>query len=104
MSISLGNDSQYARQEGDTNWWKWTAYVQCTPPDSLGEIAYVEYHLHPSFRNPVVRVKTSEGGFPLNRIGWGVFELKAKVVFKDKDRKPLFLSHYLEFEGADFDQ
>ena len=103
MSIKLINDSQYAKQEGETHWWSWTAYLQCMPPDSLGEIAYVEYYLHPSFRNPVVRVKTREGGFPLTRIGWGVFELRAKVVFTDKKRKPLILSHYLEFEGAQFD-
>lgn len=103
MSIVLKNTSQYERQEGNTHWWRWTAYVDCTEPDVLDDISYVEYHLHPSFRNPIVRVQAREGGFPLRRVGWGVFELRARVVFKDKDRKPVFLTHYLKFDEAEFD-
>ena len=98
MGISLANTSEYIGQEGQTHWWRWTVYVQCTPPESLDEIEYVEYHLHPTFRNPVVRINKSAGGFPLERSGWGIFDLKAKVVFKNKNQNPLILSHTLKFE------
>lgn len=101
MSFVLKNDSTYAGKEGDTGWWDWTAYVECTPPDSLDEIDYVEYHLHPSFRNPVKRIRIKEGGFPLRTRGWGIFELKARVVFKDKEKESVILSHYLKFVDAD---
>lgn len=98
MGISLTNSSSHLRREGETDWWNWTAYVHCTPPDSLDAIRYVEYHLHKSFRSPIVRVTQEAGGFPLERTGWGVFEVVAKVVFKDKKRRPLTLKHDLEFE------
>ena len=99
MSISLKNSSTYIEQKGATNWWKWTAFIECEPPDSLDEIEFVEYHLHPSFPNPIRRVMEKEGGFPMQTKGWGIFELRARVVFKDDDREPLVLKHMLEFEG-----
>lgn len=99
MSIILKNSSSYAAKKGNTDWWNWTAYIECTPPDSLDEIAYVEYHLHPTFPNPVKRVRHKEGGFPLETKGWGLFVLKAKVIFKESSRKTLILSHLIEFEN-----
>ena len=97
MSISLKNDSSYTGKHGTTDWWDWTAYIECSPPDSLDEVSYVEYYLHPSFRNPVQRITKKIGGFPLKTNGWGTFQLKAKVVFKDKKKTPVLLSHYLKF-------
>ena len=100
MSLILKNSSSYAGKEGGTDWWNWTAYVECTPPDSLGDIAYVEYHLHPTFRNPIRRIHQPSGGFALETSGWGVFEVRAKVVFKDQQRKPMMLKHFLHFEDT----
>jgi len=101
MSVVLKNIASYEGKKGDTDWWNWTAYIDATTPDSLDDIAYVEYHLHPTFRNPVRRVHTKKDGFPLKTSGWGVFELKAKLVFEDKSKAPIILSHYLQFETAD---
>lgn len=100
MSFILKNDSSYAGKYGDTDWWNWTAYITCTPPDSLDQVDYVEYHLHSSFRNPVQRIRTQEGGFPLSTSGWGTFRLRARVVLKDKGKEPVVLSHSLEFVDA----
>ena len=100
MSLVLKNNSSYEGKEGGTDWWNWTAYVECTSPDSLEDIAYVEYHLHPTFRNPIRRIRQRTGGFPLKTSGWGVFELRAKVIFKDKRKKTMMLKHFLEFEDA----
>jgi transcription initiation factor IIF auxiliary subunit len=101
MSIALKNKSQYMERRGDTDWWRWTAYIDATSPDELDEIDYVEYQLHPTFPNPVRRVRKKENGFALNTSGWGVFQLKAKVVFEDKDRQPAILTHFLQFDGND---
>lgn len=101
MSIVLRNNSSFVEQKGDTYWWNWTAYVECAAPDSLTNIDYVEYHLHPTFRNPIRRIRQHEGGFPLKASGWGVFELRAKIVFKDKHKKPMMLKHVLEFVDAE---
>jgi transcription initiation factor IIF auxiliary subunit len=100
MSLILDNNSSYASKKGKTDWWNWSAFINATPPDSLDDIEYVEYHLHPTFRNPVRRVFTKEDGFALKTGGWGVFELKAKVVFKDAKKSPEILTHYLNFEGS----
>lgn len=102
MTLSLTNTSEYIGQRGDTHWWSWTAYIE-GDSDELDDVAYVEYHLHPGFPNPIKRVKKRNGGFPLTAKGWGVFELKAKVVFREKGRLKT-LKHMLEFEGAEIEE
>jgi transcription initiation factor IIF auxiliary subunit len=98
MAITLKNTSKYLGKEGDTNWWEWTAYIEADTQKELDDIDYVEYRLHPSFKNPIVWVKKKDGGFQLKRKGWGVFLLRAKVLFKDKNKQSEHLEHYLEFE------
>ena len=100
MAFILKNDSQYTGKRGTTDWWNWTAKIESTPPDSLDDIDYVEYYLHPSFPNPVRRVYKKDEGFPLESSGWGVFELKAQLFFKNNEKPPIFLSHVLEFEDS----
>lgn len=98
--FTLKNSSSYVGKKGGTDWWDWTAFIECDPPDSFDEVDYVEYHLHSSFRNPVNRIRVKKGGFPFSTRGWGTFALRAKIVFKDKNQQPLLLSHDLEFADA----
>lgn len=98
MSINLENTSTFIGNKGETDWWDWTAFVECDPPDELDDIQFVEYQLHPSFPNPVRRIYEKEGGFPMETRGWGIFSLRARVVFKDEEREPLILSRMLKFE------
>lgn len=99
MSLRLDNKSKYAGRTGDTDWWKWTAFIEGDKED-LDAVDYVEYHLHPGFPDPIKRVRNRSRRFAMTTQGWGTFELKAKVVFKDKKRKAMVLKHYLEFEDA----
>jgi transcription initiation factor IIF auxiliary subunit len=101
MVLTLKNTSEYVERRGNTDWWKWTAYLDGDDAE-LDAIAFVEYHLHPSFPNPIRRIKVREGGFPVSSKGWGVFELTAKIVFKNKG-KPKILKHWLEFDGAEIE-
>lgn len=102
MAFTLNNTWESNGKRGKTDWWKWTAFIQAWDEDSLDDIEYVEYHLHPTFPNPVRRVRNKmqvpneEGGFPLESSGWGVFDFTAKVVFKDKSRSPEMLKHFLK--------
>ena len=98
MSISLTNSSSYLGKKGKTDWWSWNAYIECQPPDSLDVITFVEYQLHPSFPNPIRRIRKKQGGFPLETRGWGIFKLRARVVFEDDSREPMILTHMLEFK------
>ncbi len=101
MDITLCNSSRFSGAEGNENWWEWTAYVAAPKPHTLKDIEYVEYHLHPSYKNPVRRVFNRSGGFRLKMEGWGAFNLRARVVFKDKTlKKNLTLRHRLALEKA----
>ncbi len=101
MALKLTNTSHYVGKRGKTDWWEWTAFVEGTNSE-LDKIDYVEYHLHPSFQNPIRRRKRREDGFALKSKGWGVFQLQAKVVYKDTNRRKV-LKHLLEFENAEIE-
>ncbi len=97
MTIKLENKSRYLEKKGKTDWWEWTAFIEADDPQELEEIDYIEYRLHPSFKNPIVWVRKRENGFPLVRKGWGTFLLSAKVNFKDKTKSGIILNHHLRF-------
>lgn len=98
MSFTLTNTSQLLETKGSTSWWRWTAFIKADGGSDLYEIKYVEYQLHSSFKNPIKRVRNPTGGFVLTMKGWGIFQLKARVVFKEPDRTPLLLTHMLQFK------
>lgn len=80
--------------------WEWTIFVRSSP-DVLNSIEYVQYTLHPTFYDPIQKVyKTTDPDHPfgLTRVGWGVFEVAVKVVFKTGE--PLSLRYMLRFQGA----
>jgi len=64
----------------------------------LDEIEKVEYHLHPSFPNPVRVITDRERRFELKTRGWGEFNLSANVYIK-KYEKPLTLYRYINFQN-----
>jgi transcription initiation factor IIF auxiliary subunit len=73
----------------------WTVYLT-GPRDRLHEVASVTYELHWTFTPSTVEISAhAEAGFPLSQFGWGVFDLKATVRFKDRARAPLNLVHRL---------
>lgn len=77
--------------------WRWTAFV-AAPESTIDEIRCVEYTLHPTFPNPEVEVckkGSDRTPFGLTAVGWGVFELQARVVFKNGTVKEL--KHQLRF-------
>lgn len=101
MSYALSNKSEYLGKEGNTDWWRWTAYIACDDSDELDAIDYVEYHLHSSFRNPLKRSRHAETGFSVSAKGWGTFPIKARIVFKDRGHEAIMLEHNLAFDTDD---
>ncbi|MFW2440178.1 MAG: pYEATS domain-containing protein [Arenicellales bacterium] len=55
----------------------------------------VEYTLHPTFPGTVRKLCDSTNGFELSSSGWGTFNVKIKVMFKDGRTKKL--NHMLIF-------
>ena len=80
------------------DYYDWTAYVD-GPLNKLRDIAVVRYKLHPTFSPNIRDVRHgAEWGFPLSTSGWGVFELRADVVFRDGHTEEL--RHRLKFRDV----
>lgn len=92
--IEPRNTSRYL---GDDQ-WEWQVFI-ASDEATLGQVAYVEYTLHPTFRNPVKIVsekgETKGQGFPFTATGWGTFTIGVKVVFTDREER--YLSYDLKF-------
>lgn len=80
QDIRAGNTAKYV---GDGH-YDWTVYIDADP-DILNNIKYVQYTLHPTFKNPVRKVKKRGGDYPfaLSMNGWDEFTIGVKVVFRD---------------------
>jgi len=106
--LQLDNISTYLGKEKGENWWEWTIYLDIDTinghrsllPSTLEEVEYVDYYLHPTFSDPVIRVYDRDSCFALTRRGWGTFEIKAKVVYKPRGKNPpsTILYHQLKFD------
>lgn len=69
--------------------WRWEAFLDDEGSGDLSQVKFVEYFLHPTFRNPIRRIVEREGGFLLKTEGWGRFELKAFAHMNDGSTMPL---------------
>lgn len=88
---------QTEKFEGD-EWWSWSVWLD-GPKSELEQVKYVEYTLHPTFPEPVVRVTNRSNSFKLSTGGWGVFPIYAQVV--RKDGTVLRLKHRLQLHYPD---
>ncbi|KPJ66359.1 MAG: hypothetical protein AMJ45_03955 [Syntrophobacter sp. DG_60] len=63
-------------------WFRWKIYLEGEASE-LDKIEYVEYILHPTFPNPIVKVANRESNFSLEAEGWGEFMVKLNLFMKD---------------------
>jgi transcription initiation factor IIF auxiliary subunit len=78
--------------------WNWTIFLKASP-EVLDSIKCVTYTLHPTFPVPVVEVcNRGNPDFPFahSANGWGVFEIRISVLFKDGSRRNF--THMLAFD------
>lgn len=73
--------------------YNWTIYVSANE-SILNDIDHIEYLLDPTFRNPLVLSYDRQSKFSYKAVGWGEFEIKGTIYFKDKT-KPVNLTHWL---------
>jgi len=91
---------QMQRYEGD-DWWTWAVWVD-GPDEALDRIDFVEWTLHPTFPNPVRRVRDRDSKFRLETGGWGTFPILARVRMKEGTaERELKLRHELELSYPD---
>lgn len=94
MTLKLRNDWTY---KGD-DWWEWGAFLDDGGSGELSKVESVEYVLHETFPEPVRQISAPDGAFRLNAGGWGTFELKAFVHFKDGNKTKLKHNIELQFD------
>lgn len=82
--VRVENTSRYVGGQS----WDWTIFIDADQ-DALSEIRCVEYTLHPTFSNPVQQVCTPSNHFAFSTRGWGEFEIRVRVLFKDGSEKQL---------------
>jgi transcription initiation factor IIF auxiliary subunit len=71
--------------------YSWTVFVKADA-STLGQIESVQYTLHPTFQNPIVWGKGPN--FAYSAVGWGEFNIVARIFYKDK-RTPTTANHWL---------
>src|SRR5437870_1650121 len=90
-SLKIEQNAKYE----DPDWWDWSVWVD-GPEHELNRINFVEYTLHPTFREPVRIVSTSENKFSLSTSGWGTFPIYARI--HKKDGSVVRLRHQLQLK------
>ncbi|MGH9930781.1 MAG: pYEATS domain-containing protein [Pyrinomonadaceae bacterium] len=88
---------QWEEYKGD-DWWKWAVWVEGSD-EALDRIDYVEWTLHPTFPDPIRKVRNRSEKFRIETGGWGVFPIRARV--QTKDGNALKLKHYLKLHYPD---
>jgi transcription initiation factor IIF auxiliary subunit len=92
MNLKIKNTWEYKGND----WWEWAAYLDDGGSGELTNVNFVEYVLHETFPEPIVKVKKQSGGFKMNTAGWGIFNLKAFVHLKNG--KKVALNHMIQLE------
>src|SRR6266536_4759197 len=64
-------------------YYNWTVFVQADDA-TLNTIDHVEYLLDPTFPNPQVSSFNRATKFSYSSTGWGEFDIKVKIVFKNR--------------------
>lgn len=78
MSLQVRQTSKARRSD----WWQWSVWLDGPAPE-LDQVDAVEYVLHPSFSDPVRRVKDRSTQFRLDASGWGEFKLHIHIHRRD---------------------
>jgi hypothetical protein len=94
MALQIGQDYEYVGNDR----WKWWVWLDGDDAE-LDAVEAVEYHLHPTFSDPVREVKNRSTRFRLDSSGWGVFQLNARA--RLTDGSVVHLTHMLELSYPD---
>ena len=81
--LSLVQTDRYWGRRGNQPYWEWTLQLRGGLVD-MADVKQVTYHLHPTYPipNPTI-TGTAQNGFAFVTTGWGTFDVKATVQFRD---------------------
>ena len=83
------NDSKWIgerkRNKFTYNWYDWTVYLD-EDQETLEEVKYVEYRLHPTFSDPIREIEDHSNKFAMKSAGWGDFRIFITVFLKNGEK------------------
>jgi len=91
--IRFDNYAKKIGKRGEYDWYEWMVFVD-EDEETLNKIDHVEYLLHPTFPKPRRLVFDRNAKFALISNGWGQFNLKMRITFKDGTQRDT--SYYLD--------
>ena len=100
-SFVYGTVARWLGDEGsETATHSWSAFVRSADDSDLSVyVRKVDFHLHPSFPEPVRSV--SSPPYEIEESGWGEFEIIIRVYFHDASLKPVEFFHMLKLFEVD---
>lgn len=75
--------------------WEWSISLDASQPE-LDSVEKVIYHLHPTFKEPIIEKTNRSESFKLTSSGWGTFVVLIEVQYQNGSTETL--RHRLEFE------
>jgi len=75
--------------------YKWSIWLDCNQ-EVIEKVDKITYYLHETFPNSIQSIRNKSENFKITRLGWGVFTIRAKIVFIDNSEK--FHYYRLKFE------
>ena len=91
MSIRISQESSYKGNDR----WNWSVWLE-GPDQELDRIEYVDYMLHPTFRDPLRHITDRQSKFRLNSAGWGEFMIYLNI--KHTDGRVAKRKHWLQLD------
>jgi transcription initiation factor IIF auxiliary subunit len=95
QNITVNNRTSQSKKRG---YYDWTVFIQADEA-TLNTIDHVEYLLPPTFITPQVSSYNRKTNFGYSATGWGEFEIKAKVVFKDRSKPGIYITYWLRLQS-----
>lgn len=89
-------DNQYLEFQDRKDYYNWKVYLVASPA-YLNSISEVVYYLDPTFSYSTRKIKADpeNPNFSLCCNGWGEFQLRIKIVFKDRKKEDLYENYNL---------
>ena len=82
MSVEFANYSMSHEIKYEQPWYDWCVFASADRT-TIDRIASVQYHLHPSFPNPIRMTTDKKHRFPLITDGWREFSIGIHLTFTD---------------------
>lgn len=96
-NIRIENTSKPIKES--PGWYEWE--INLSSDSDLDSVKSVTYYLHETFPNRKQTISNRETGFKLESSGWGEFQIKAKIEFKDGKKQTKY--HWLELGETPLD-